>query len=147
MKSFCLLVCVLLTLNVQSQTSFNMRLDTTYLMKDRSPKAEISPCADGGFAIGGADHDQTFLLKFDSNGNLLWSKSPLNLVSFYGGSTISLLPTSDSGFYMNSQYGEGLLENLGVPNLHKYDKNGNLLHCKTIENSSGTFWDSGNDFI
>lgn len=145
MKNFCILVCVLLTLNVQSQTSFNMLLDTTFLMKDRSPKAEISPCADGGFAIAGADHDQTFLLKFDSNGNLLWSKSPLNLVSFYGGSTISLLPTSDSGFYMNSQYGEGLLLNLGVPNLHKFDKNGNLLHSKTIENSIVPLGDYGNN--
>jgi len=75
--------------------------------------AGVSSAADGVYAVGNSNNVIGFVVKYDTNGNLLWS----NLLS--GASCVS---TSADGVYV-----VGSAANDTIFSLRKYDPNGNIL--------------------
>jgi prepilin-type N-terminal cleavage/methylation domain-containing protein len=95
----------------------------------------VSQTSDGGYIVlgetssFGAGSVDVFLLKFDSSGNLSWSKT-------IGGASVdrgeSLAQTSDGGYIV-----AGYTQNLGAGGhdvfLLRFDSSGNILGCSSVQ--------------
>ncbi len=86
----------------------------------------VQQTSDGGFIIGGCLDNSLFLIRTDSNGDSLWTKTYCE--EYYGGSCGSLLQTSDGGFVVaGGKYTDSI--NCDA-HLMKTDSNGDTLWTK-----------------
>ena len=129
----CLLTVFLfmIVFNLNAQSSFDLRIDGlvngnfihTYGDK-------IVPCADGGFFLTGTiNHDNNFVLKTDSVGQIEWSYK-LNPGSYRHAADI--IATNDSGFYFMRNDEDGQFGRFYSPSIARVDKLGNVIKSKLI---------------
>ncbi|MBK7389895.1 MAG: T9SS type A sorting domain-containing protein [Bacteroidetes bacterium] len=130
------------TLNLNAQTSFDLRIDGLVSGNPTETRAqEMKPCADGGFIMTGMVNwgDEYIVIKTDSIGNVEWSKK------FIMGNEIdppAIIATNDSGFYFLSNQLDGFFGMYNVPTISKVDKSGNIVKSGLIHNNQP--WIYGN---
>lgn len=102
----------------------------------RGNGADIKQTSDGGYIIVGAFNSDIILSKYDSQGDVTWSRTAGGTGDEYG---FSVQQTTDGGYIIagyTSSYGAGWGDLL----LLKYDSSGNLIWSKT---AGGTGQDFG----
>ncbi|MBF0302921.1 MAG: hypothetical protein HQK73_07765, partial [Desulfamplus sp.] len=119
---------------IKTDSNGNELWSKTFGGKNDDYGRSVYPTRDGGFIVTGytssigAGESDVYLIKTDSNGNEIWSKTLGGKSSDYGN---SVYPTSDGGFIIT-----GNTSSIGAGSsdvyLIKTDSNGNELWSKTL---------------
>lgn len=123
-----------------AQVGFSKVYDFSAINYHSHSSKTIASCADGGYAINYQKplSGSTYLLKTDSNGVVLWTKTIQMLpLAIDDVDAYDLIATPDSGFLYSVLIHNGMMSAFVKTVIFKLDKNGNVQH--STETDFGTF--------